>query len=105
MIGTAPPPALADRPAIAAWYAEQVDAAAAEHPDDPTGGPAVQDLITGAIAAGVVGIEIPVPGFALPQPLHQLFAPYRRRPNGLTAQQDAARRHALKLPLPTWWKP
>lgn len=80
---------LTERLQLAAWYADQVGQAAAACPDDPTGGPRVQDLIGEAIAAGVVGLGVPVDGFARPVPLHEVFAPYRRDLAGEQARRTA----------------
>jgi hypothetical protein len=66
-----PPPADLPRDQWAAWYWNAV----LEADDDRT---CVEDLISGAIDAGVVGHRIPVAGFSELQPLHSLLAPYRR---------------------------
>lgn len=72
-LGIPPPPDLTERPAVAAWFLEEVETAYA------AGDAArVQDLISGAIDAGVVGQQIPAVGFAHPQQLSTLLAPYRR---------------------------
>jgi hypothetical protein len=81
-----PPPADLPRDQWAAWYWSTVKEAIADHDDGvdrcelkPSGGcPIVEDLISGAIDAGVVGHRIPVAGFGELQPLHSLLAPYRR---------------------------
>ena len=78
-LGTSPPPSIRDRSEVAAWYWDQVQSA----PDAA----AVEDLISGAIDAGVVGHLVPVAGFARPVQLHELLAPYRRD----VAAEDRAR--------------
>jgi hypothetical protein len=85
---------LNERLQLAASYAAQVATAAAECPDDPTGGPAVQDLIGEAIAAGVVGLPVQLDGFAEPVRLHEVFAPYRRDLAGEQTSRTAFLRDA-----------
>ena len=104
MIGT-PSPKDVPRDQLAAWYWGRIQHEVELHerhgygPVDE-GCLVVQDLIVGAIEAGVIGHCIPVAGFSEPQPLHSLVAPYRTRPGGLAEQQEAARRAALDRPVP-----
>lgn len=113
MIGTRPPAELTDRTAIAAWYWRMVrtDPCSSGPYDEDDFGPGdcehIQDLITGAIEAGVCAAEIPVHGFDQPQPLHYLLAPYRTVPGGLAERSAAARRAVLDQPhraprVPRW---
>ena len=91
MIGIPPPDGL-PRDCWATWYWLEICDAVAAHEAGAhiIEGPIeyyaycepVQDLITGAIEAGVVGHHIPVAGFAEPQPLHSLVAAYRVTPAG-----------------------
>lgn len=71
-IGIPPPPDAPDDQ-VAAWYFGAVQQADAEGDDK-----AIQDLISGAIDAGVVGHLISVAGSPNPVRLHTLLAPYRR---------------------------
>jgi hypothetical protein len=73
-LGIPPPPGV-PRDQWAAWYWNAV----LEADDDRA---CVEDLISGAIDAGVVGHRIPVAGFSELQQLSTLLAPYRQDPCG-----------------------
>jgi len=109
MIGIPPPPDMPED-CQASWYWDEICDAVAAHElgrhiiEGPIEYYAdcqpVQDLIMGAVEAGVVGHLVPVAGFAKPQRLHSLVAPYRRRPGGLAEREDAIRRQELHRPVP-----
>lgn len=90
----------------AAWYWEQVRAVhhrwdlAVETGDPVDGGyaDAIQELIAGAIDAGVSCLPVEVDGGRRSVPLHELFAPFRRRPNGYRETSDAELRAVLDDP-------
>ena len=101
-LGT-PPPEDMPREFWAAWYWDEIQNAAAEHSDHispATECIAIQDLITGAIEAGVIGNCIPVAGYAKPQTLAYLVAPYRTREGGAAQREEAERRRVLDRPVP-----
>jgi hypothetical protein len=83
-LGIPPPPEI-PRDQWAAWYWDQIQSVAADADDcgiPPSESLMVEDLISGAIDAGVVGHRIPVAGFSELQQLSTLLAPYRQDPCG-----------------------
>jgi hypothetical protein len=108
MMGIPPPPRL-PRDCWAGWYWSEVCDAVADHEKFTEEGieegpltecPAVQDLITGAVEAGVVGHRIPVAGFSEPVQLSTLLAPYRTHEGGAAEREHTERRRVLDRPVP-----
>jgi hypothetical protein len=71
-----PPPADLPRDQWAAWYWGEIQDAAKDYTEWSE--VLIEELISGAIDAGVVGHRIPVAGFSELQQLSTLLAPYRR---------------------------
>lgn len=71
---------------VAAWYGASIIRAAA----DPAGGARAEELISGAIDVGVVGVTLPWTPGGRPVPLYELIGPYRQQPGG-QAERSAAR--------------
>lgn len=79
---------------LAKWYWDEIDKAAANCPDDPTGGEVAQNYISAAITEGLIGLRVDV-GDGVKVPLSELVAPYRPRAAGLAETSATARRVVL----------